>query len=282
LDLQLTLLVLLAAFMHAVWNTFVKSSRDRLVELTLVNVVSGLIAACALPWVGTPDPASWGYILASIIIHTAYYIFLILAYRVGDLSHVYPLARGVSPLIVALLSGIVAGEVLNDGQLAAVVLISASVASLALIGRWQQREHLKPVLLALGTGCTIAGYTLVDGTGVRLSGNALAYIAWLFALDCLPLLAITLVLRRGAIGQTLRGQWRTGVLGGMLALSAYGLVIWALSLGAMAPIAALRETSVIIAALIGALFLGEPFGRRRALAAAGVAIGVIMLGATAS
>ena len=282
MDLQLTLFVLLAAFMHAVWNTFVKSSRDRLVELTLVNVVSGLIAACALPWVGIPDAASWGYILASIVIHTGYYVFLVNAYRVGDLSHVYPLARGMSPLLVALFSGVVAGEVLNGGQLAAITLISVSVASLALIGRWQQPEHLKPALFAIGTGCTIAGYTLVDGTGVRLSGNTLAYIAWLFALDCLPLLAITLVLRRSAIGQTLRGQWRTGVLGGMLALSAYGLVIWALSLGAMAPIAALRETSVIIAALIGALFLGEPFGRRRVLAATGVAIGVIMLSTTAS
>ena len=282
MDLQLTLLVLLAAFMHAVWNTLIKSSRDRLVELTSVNLVSGTIAACTLPWVGIPDAASWGYILASIVIHTTYYIFLILAYRVGDLSHVYPLARGVSPIIVALFSGIVAGEVLNAAQLAAVALISASTASLALIGRWQQREHLKPVLLALGTGCTIAAYTLVDGTGVRLSGNTLGYIAWLFALDCLPLLAITLVLRRSTMGQTLRGQWRTSVLGGLLSLSAYGVVIWALSLGAMAAVAALRETSVIIAALIGALFLGEPFGRRRVLAAAGVAIGVIMLRATAS
>ncbi len=127
-----------------------------------------------------------------------------------------------------------------------------------------------------------ANLAAIEGAGVRLSGNTLAYIAWLFALDCLPLLAITLVLRRSTIGQTLRGQWRTGVLGGMLALGAYGLVIWALSLGAMAPIAALRETSVIIAALIGALFLGEPFGRRRVLAATGVAIGVIMLTATAS
>lgn len=280
MDLQLTLLVLLAAVMHAVWNTFIKSSGDRLVELSLVNVVGATIAACAIPWVGVPDPASWWYILASIVIHTGYYFFLIQAYRVGDLSHVYPLARGVSPLVVAMFSGIVAGEVLNSSQLVAVVLISVSVASLALIGRWQQREHLKPVLLAIGTGCTIAGYTLVDGTGVRLSGNAFAYIAWLFFLDCLPLLTVAVILRRRTLGQALNAQWRTGMLGGILALSAYGLVIWALSLGAMAPIAALRETSVVIATLIGTVFLGEPFGRRRLLAAIGVAVGVIMLQAT--
>ncbi|MFQ6022381.1 MAG: EamA family transporter [Acidiferrobacterales bacterium] len=277
MTLQLTLLVLLAAFMHAVWNTLVKSSDDRLVELAMVNAVGGLIAACALPWVGIPDPASWWYILASIIIHTGYYFFLIQAYRVGDLSHVYPLARGFSPLVVAACAGFIAGEWLNAGQVTGVLLISVSIASLAWNGTWRQREGMRPVLFAGATGLMIAGYTLVDGTGVRLSGNALAYIAWLFTLDCLPLLAIAAVRRRGVIGQAFKTQWRTGVVGGMLAFAAYGLVIWALSLGAMAPVAALRETSVVIAAVIGTAFLHEPFGWRRVLAAIGVAAGVITL-----
>lgn len=277
MDLHVTLLVLLAAVMHAVWNTFVKSSSDRLVELAMVNMASAIIAACALPWVGVPDPASWWYLLASVIIHTGYYLLLIQAYRVGDLSHVYPLARGVSPLVVAVFSGIIAGELLSAGQLAGVLLISVSIASLAWKGIWRQRDETKPVLFAVGTGFMIGGYTLVDGTGVRLSGNALAYIAWLFTLDGLPLLMVATILRRGSLGQTFKAQWRTGVVGGVLALGAYGLVIWALSLGAMAPIAALRETSVVIAAGIGALFLGEPFGRRRVLAAIGVAAGVITL-----
>jgi uncharacterized membrane protein len=277
MELHLTLLVLLAAAMHAVWNTLIKRSHDRLAELAIVNFFSAVVAVVAIPWVGVPDPASWGYILASIAIHSGYYYLLLQAYRVGDLSHVYPLARGVSPLVVALLSGAMVGETLSYGQIVGVLVISLSVASLALNGRWQQRHELKPALYAVGTGFMIGAYTLLDGTGARVSGNAPAYIAWLFALDCLPLIAVTLLLRRRATGAVLKAQWRTGALGGALALGAYGTVIWALTLGAMAPIAALRETSVVMAAIIGTTFLGEPFGRRRVLAAIGVAGGVIIL-----
>ncbi len=277
MDLQLTLLVLLAAFMHASWNTFVKSSKDRLVELAILNAVSAIIAVFAIPWVGIPDPASWWFLFGSIVIHSGYYFFLLQAYRVGDLSHVYPLARGISPLLVALFSAVLADEILNTGQLLGVLLVSVSVASLALNARWSRHNEMKPILFAAATGIMIAGYTLVDGIGVRLSNNALAYIAWLFALDCLPLLAVAAVCRRGSLTRALGEQWRTAILGGILAIGAYGLVIWALSLGAMAPIAALRETSVVIAALIGTVFLREPFGKRRILASIGVATGVIVL-----
>jgi drug/metabolite transporter (DMT)-like permease len=277
MSLHLTLLVLLAAAMHATWNTLIKRSNDRLAELAIVNFFSAVAALAALPWVGIPDPASWGYIFGSIVIHTGYYYLLLQAYRFGDLSHVYPLARGVSPLVVTLLSGAFAGEILSSGQLAGVLLISLSVASLTLQGSWWRRHQLKPVLFAVATGLMIGGYTLVDGSGARVSGNAPAYIAWLFTLDCLPLVAVALLLRRGRIGSTLSAQWRTGAVGGALALSAYGLVIWALSLGAMAPIAALRESSVVMAAVIGTTVLHEPFGARRVLAAIGVTAGVIIL-----
>jgi drug/metabolite transporter (DMT)-like permease len=277
MSLHLTLLVLLAAAMHATWNTLIKRSNDRLAELAIVNLFSAVAAATALPWVGIPDSASWGYIFGSIVIHSGYYYLLLQAYHFGDLSHVYPLARGVSPLVVTLLSAVFAGEILSTGQLAGVLVISLSVASLTLQGSWWRHQQLKPVLFALGTGFMIGGYTLVDGTGARVSGNAPAYIAWLFTLDCLPLLAVAMLRRHGKIGSTLSAQWRTGAIGGVLALSAYGLVIWALSLGAMAPIAALRETSVVMAAVIGTTVLREPFGMRRVLAAISVATGVIIL-----
>jgi drug/metabolite transporter (DMT)-like permease len=276
-ELHLTLLVLLAAAMHASWNTLVKRSRDRLAELSIVNFFSAIVAVIALPWVGVPDPASWVFILASIFIHTGYYYLLIQSYRFGDLSHVYPLARGVSPLAVALLSVVFVGEILNASQLAGVLLISVSVASLALHGYWRGRRELKTVALAVGTGLTIAAYTLTDGMGVRASGNPLAYIAWVFVLDCLPLIVTALVLRRGRLRPILQAQWRTGALGGVLALGAYGLVIYALSLGTMASVAALRETGVVMAAVIGSTLLGEPFGKQRILAAIGVVAGVITL-----
>lgn len=277
MELHVTLLVLLAAVMHASWNTLIKRSQDRLAELSIVNFFSAVVAALALPWVGLPHPASWWFILASLIIHTGYYYLLIQSYRFGDLSHVYPLARGMSPLVVAFLSAILVGETLNVVQVAAVVLISLSVASLAMQGRWSGSRDIKSAGFAAGTGVMIGCYTLADGMGVRASGNPAAYIAWLFVLDCLPLIVAAVVLRRGRLGPILRAQWRTGALGGVLALSAYGLVIWALSLGAMASVAALRETSVVMAALIGTFLLGEPFGRYRLFAAIGVATGVIIL-----
>ncbi len=277
MDLHVTLLVLLAAVMHASWNTLVKRSQDRLAELSIVNFFSAVVAALALPFVGLPNPASWWFILASIIIHTGYYYMLIQAYRFGDLSHVYPLARGVSPLVIAFFSAILVGEKLNVVQVAAVVLISASVGSLALQGRWSGSRDIRSVAFAIGTGFTIGAYTLADGMGVRASGNPPAYIAWLFVLDCIPLIVTAVVLRRGKLRPILRAQWRTGALGGVLALGAYGLVIWALSLGMMASVAALRETSVVMAALLGTFLLGEPFGKLRLLAAIGVATGVIVL-----
>ncbi len=277
MELHVTLLVLLAAVMHASWNTLVKRSQDRLAELSIVNFFSAVVAALALPWVGLPHPASWWFILVSIMIHTGYYYMLIQAYRFGDLSHVYPLARGVSPLVIAFLSAVLVGETLNAVQVAAVVLISLSVGSLALQGRWSGSRDIRSVAFAIGTGIMIGAYTLADGMGVRASGNAAAYIAWLFVLDCIPLIIAAVVLRRGRLRPILRSQWRTGALGGVLALSAYGLVIWALSLGMMASVAALRETSVVMAALFGTFLLGEPFGKLRLLAAFGVATGVVIL-----
>jgi len=277
MDIQLSLLVLLAALLHAFWNTLVKSSDDSLAQLALLNFFSALLAISAIPWVGIPDPASWIYILASTIIHTGYYILLLQAYRFGDLSHVYPLARGVAPLVVASLSVVFTDEFLNIGQLSGVLLISASVTSLAWHRGGPRRGRLKSVLFALGTGCMIGGYTIIDGSGVRLSGNALAYIAWLFAVDWIPIAIIAIFLRRHTLSQAVNNQWRSSCLGGVLAIGAYGLVIWALSLGAMALVAALRETSVVIAAVIGTVFLGEPFGRRRIVAAFGVTAGIIVL-----
>ncbi len=285
----LMVVVLATALMHASWNAIVKVVSDRLVSLALVNLTHTLLALALLPFVGLPAPESWPYLIASVVIHQAYYAGLVMQYRFGDLSQVYPLARGASPLMVAAVAWIWAGEALGPGALLAVLLITGGILSLALSGRGQGKGHETDhetdggnnrlaVAWALFTALTIAGYSIADGLGGRLSGDAVAYIVWLFLLDGLPMpLALPLLRRREELLASLRRYWLPGLFGGVLSSSAYGVVIWVMSQAPLAMVTALRETSVIAAALIGTLFLSEPFGRRRILATCLVAAGIAVL-----
>ncbi len=277
LEARITLLVLLAAFVHACWNALVKAGRDPLLMIATVSGVSCAISAALLPFVTPPARAAWPYIAAGVLTHSGFKLFLILAYRAGDLSRVYPLARGSAPLVVAAFSGLVAGEVLGRWELAGVALISLGLASLTFEPQRAGRTDAIALGCALATGVFIGAYTLVDGLGVRASGSFLGYSAWLFFFDGLPMLTVAVILRGRSLGPFLRSGARTAMVAGCLSLFGYFVVVWALSQGAMAPIAALRETGVIFAALIGRLVLKEPFGWRRILAAAGVAVGVVVL-----
>lgn len=278
LELPAAGLVLLAAAMHASWNALVKGAADRLLAMTLVGfwpMVPGLLAGLfVLP---LPAPASWPFLLGSMVTHLGYKIWLLKAYRYGDLSQVYPLARGAAPVLVALVSALAVGEFLSRGGVLGVVLVSLGTGSLAFERGRPRGEQGRSVRFALLTALTITVYTVVDGLGVRRSGAPLAYIAWLFAIDGLPLLLLTALRRGRAALPYLRSAWHIGAIGGLLAFASYGIAIWAMSLGAMAQVAALRETGVIFAAVIGTLFLREPFGRRRIFAAVVVAGGIILL-----
>jgi len=276
MSLEVTAAVLAAALLHAVWNALVRSSADRLVELAALNLVAGLVALAGLPRVGLPGPAAGPYLVGSMLFHAGYYTCLLLSYSAGGLSLVYPIARGASPLLVAAISGLWLGEPLRPLQNLGVAVIALSIGSLALAGGWRQLSP-RAVLSSLATGVMIAGYTLTDGVGARSARTPASYICALFALNALPVLISLFVFRRGVASGRLRAQWRTGVLGGVFSLAAYGLVIWAMTRGAIALVAALRETSVIIAAVIGATLLGEPFGRQRVVASAGVALGIVLL-----
>ncbi len=271
-------LVLLAALLHAIWNALVAASDDAWLTSFFLVGTGSLVCLAAVPFVEAPDRASWPYLAAGVVLHNIYFGFLVLSYRAGDLSHVYPLARGTGPLWVAILSGPVAGEVLQSTDWIGVLLVCGGVGSLAFAGGGGGQRNVAAVAWALGTGVWIASYTLVDGMGVRRSDNTLGFIVWLQALEALPFAAFTLLLRPRAevLGFARRGGLR-GAVGGILAIVAYACVLWAYSLGALAPIAALRETSVVIAALIGTGILGEPMGRRRVLAAACVAAGAVAL-----
>jgi drug/metabolite transporter (DMT)-like permease len=269
-------LVLLAAVLHASWNALVKVGGDPFVRLAVLNVVSGLCALPLLFLVAVPAAASWPYLLGSVVIHLAYNVTLAYGYRLGDLSHVYPIARGIAPPLVALGAWLTAGESPGPVGVLAILVISGAIASLAFTERWRLGP-LAPVWLALATGLSIAGYTICDGLGGRAAGDVLGYIAWLFVLDAVPFGLIVAFWRRRDLAHALRASLGAPVLGGVLSLGAYGLVIWAMSRAPMASVSALRETSVIMAALIGTRLLREPLGTRRLVAAGVVALGVVLL-----
>lgn len=269
-------LVLLAALLHAGWNALIKGGKDPVSRLVMVHLCAALVLLPLLPFTAVPDPASWPYLLASVVVHQFYYLFLILGYRHGDLSVVYPIARGAAPLLVALGAWVVAGETLSGLSLLAVVLIS--VAVLGLAGeRSRGRRIERSAVYALCTGLSIAVYTVLDGLGGRAAGDVLGYIVWLFLLDGLVLTTLVAGRQGARFWVTLRGQWLWGGIGGLCAATAYGVVIWAMSRAPMAYVSALRETSVILAALLGMWLLREPASWQRAGSAVLVVIGVAAL-----
>lgn len=271
------LLVLLAALLHATWNALVKIGGDRKLTTAMVAIMSGVICVPLLPFVEAPDPASWPFILGSVTIHVGYYYGLAEMYETGEFSLVYPLARGLSPLLVALAAAATAGEALHGWQMLGVVLVSLGIASLAFGRGWPRGDHARAVLFAGFTCLTIAAYSLTDGFGVRHAGSSLGYIAWLFVVDAIPF-PLIIALRRGpALASYVRRSWKTGLGAAAMSASAYGIVIWAMDHTAMAGVVSLRETSVVFAAAIGALFMGESFGPWRIGAAVAVTLGNVLI-----
>jgi drug/metabolite transporter (DMT)-like permease len=280
--------VLVAAVLHATWNALARGMRDRLAAFTLMGLAAAVCSWLALPLVAVPAAAAWPALAASALLHTAYNLLLLTSYRLGEFNQVYPLARGTGPLLVAAVAATALHERLAAVQLAGVVAVSAGIILLAVrpgalrrgraaAGGGGRPSTRAAVLAAVATGVMIAAYTVVDGVGVRRSGTAAGYTAWLFALEGPLVPLVALAVRRGGLGRSLRGHWAVGVLCGLLSLTAYGLVIWAQTRGALAAVAALRESSVVIAAGIGALAFHERFGRRRIAASVAIAAGVVLL-----
>jgi drug/metabolite transporter (DMT)-like permease len=275
LDPLVTLLVLSAAVMHASWNALVKATGDRLAMQSLVIFFSGLPAALALPFLPLPSAAAVPYLITSLVVHLGYYVALLGAYRHGDLSQVYPIARGAAPLLVALGAWALAGERMGGLEWAGIILLSAAIMSLAAPRHGS--TNLRAVGFALLTGLTIALYSVADGLGVRRAGDEISYIAWLLAIESPPLLAFGLWQRRGRILASFRPALPRGVIGGLICGLGYGIVIWAMGRAPMAHVSALRETSVLLAALIGSQLLREPFGLRRVAAAGLVVVGSALM-----
>jgi drug/metabolite transporter (DMT)-like permease len=275
LTLGVTLAVLGAALAHAAWNALVKSGRDVLLDTALVAFGGGVVAAPFVAFVAPPEPASWPWLAASVLIHIGYYGTLVRAYRAGDLSHGYPIMRGSAPLIVAVASLAWFGEAPGAATWAGIVLICAGVLSLGMGADGGALR--RATLWAIANALIIAAYTLADATGVRASGGAVRYVAWLLLFMGLPFSVIVLVLKRRAFLQHVAAHWRRGVAGAALSGLSYGVALWAMTRAPVAAVAALRETSVIFGALFGAWLLKEGQVRRRLAGAATVLAGVIAL-----
>jgi drug/metabolite transporter (DMT)-like permease len=268
--------VLLAALLHATWNAMAHAVPDRLIGFALIGtayLVAGGAMAAAAP---LPAGRSWVYLIASVLLHVLYNLLLMRSFMLGDFGQVYPLARGTAVAVVAVLATVAIGEAMPPVRLVGVILVCAGLAALvAPFGRTGAAE-LPAVVAALGTGVMIAGYTTVDGVGVRGSGSVLGYTGWLFLLQgaALPIVAYA---RRGrGLVRHARPYLVAGLAGGVLSLAAYGLVLWAQTRAPLAPVAALRETSSLMGAIIGVAVFKESFGRRRVLAAVVVTVGVVL------
>jgi drug/metabolite transporter (DMT)-like permease len=277
--------VLGAALLHATWNALVKGRGGQGdPKLAAVLVVGGgaLASALLLPFMAAPAPSSWPFIAASSLTQTVYYLLLIEAYRSGDMSHAYPLMRGSAPLLVALLNGFLTGERLSGAQWLAVCLICGGVLAMVLATRTpapQEGEgqtgsrQRRSTVFALATACVIALYTMIDGAGVRRSGAPAAYTMWIFLLTGAAVTAWALRGHANALLRLAAARPLLLPLGGVSTLGSYGIALWAMTLAPVAAIAALRETSILFATAIAALFLRERVGRGRMLAVALIACG---------
>jgi drug/metabolite transporter (DMT)-like permease len=273
------LAVLLSALLHAVWNSLAHAVDDRLVGFALIGLVDAVGGGALALVAGLPPQGSWPFIVASAALHVVYNALLLASYELGEFSQMYPLARGTSPWLVALISVVVLGHELPLGQAVGILAVSGGLIALVLVGGRPHRSDVPALVAAVLTGVTIAAYTVVDGTGV-MQTPLLAYIGWLFLLQGPPLAIYAAIRRRGRLSSAVRASAMTGIVGGTVSLVAYAIVLWAQTSGALAPIAALRETSIVFGALIGAVFLGERLGARRAAAAAVVLAGVLLISLT--
>jgi uncharacterized membrane protein len=276
ITVSIVVIVIGAGALHAAWNAIAKSLDDRLIAFALIGIASTVGGGAVLALTGLPYRASIGFAAASAAIHVGYELALMNSYRLGAFNQVYPIARGTSPLVVALGAYVLAGEHLGAVPLAGVAILATGLVSLALSSGRLAGPELPAVAAAALTGLAIAGYTIVDGLGVRRAHDPYAYAGLLFVLMG-PVVPVAAAFRRRSVSWLTGRAARKGLLAGALSLIAYALVLWAQTRAPLAEIAAIRETSVVFAALIGWRLFAESFGIRRVAAASLVAAGIVLI-----
>ena len=259
LDTLTFLAVLAAALMHAGWNAIVKVGLDRFSSMLLIALVSTGLALVLIPAFPPPAAAAWPWVVGSGLLHTGYKLFLVRAYTHGDLGQVYPIARGTAPLIVTVVGVFVLGETIEPVSAGGIALVGLGVVAMSLRGGTVEADRAA-ILWALGTAGFTASYTLADAVGGRLAGTASGFVMWMFVVDGIAMASFAALTRGRTAFRALRPEWRSGVAAGALSVGSYWVAVWAFTRAPVGLVAALRETSVLWAMLIGVLLLGERGG----------------------
>ena len=268
-------LVLTGALLHASWNALVKSSSDKTLDTALIHVLCSVLALPALLVLGLPPLHVWPYVLASLVIHVGYYFALAGALKHGELGLAYPLMRGTAPLLVAIGSFVFLGEAVRPLGWLGIVMVCAGVLMLGMSAGLL--KHRKAVLFALSNAVLIAIYTVVDAQGARLSGHVGQYVALLFVLDGWPFAVLVYLQRKGQVWEYARARWPLATFGALASLGSYSIALWAMTVAPVALVAALRETSVLFAVILGAWLLRERWTRWRVIGASTIVCGVVAL-----
>jgi drug/metabolite transporter (DMT)-like permease len=271
------LVVLLSAAFHASWNALVKSGADPFLDTVLVATGVTAVAAMVLPFMPLPDSGSWPCLISSVLIHVGYYGLLVFAYRGGDLSLVYPIMRGSAPALTTLAAAVLLSECPSWSGWAGVLLVSGGVLLLAADSPRSKDFRLTPVVFALLNAGVIVGYTMVDGVGARLSGNAFSYTGWMLMLAGVFFFFVSIGFGRGRLTHHILRQWKKGIAGGVCALASYSLALWAMTHAPIAPVAALRETSIIFSAILAVIILKENISPLRYVSIIIVSLGAIII-----
>jgi drug/metabolite transporter (DMT)-like permease len=274
MSLDVFAIIMLGAALHATWNAVVKGGDDKLLTTCMIALMASLIASTVIPFLELPAKESWPFIGASVILQVVYFVLVASTYRIADMSQTYPIMRGTAPLLVATASVGLLSESLSSFAWLGIVVICIGILSMAAAPGTGQR---KGMLLALVNAAVIAGYTLIDGVGVRTSGAPAAYTLWIFLLTGLALAGWSFVVRRREFCRYLARHWRPGVIGGFGTVVSYGLALWAMTAAPIATVSALRETSILFGVVISALVLKEQLTRRRIVAACIMAGGAMVL-----
>ena len=267
--------VMFAALLHAGWNALIKNGADKQAGMLLLTLGHAFIGLCFIPFFPVPTGQVWLWLLASGIIHAFYQLFLGFAYERGDLSRVYPIARGAAPMIVLVVSLLFGLDKLDFYDLIGASVIGIGILLMGL-GIFNLDEDRKLIPLALGSAFATAGYSIIDGMGARLMGDAFAYVSWLLIFSAIFYVPVIFSIKGQSVFPKNRKQLSLGLLVGGTSFLAYAIVVWAMTQAPIAVVTALRESSILFAVMIGYFFFGDRMTFNKILAAVVIVIGILL------
>ena len=275
MELHIILIVLTAALLHASWNSMIKGGKNPLLDSMMISLVWIVISVIIIPLLPFPDPKSWPLIIVTVLIHVGYFFLLAKSYHKGEFSRVYPIVRGLPPLIVSIASFLILGENMSFYGWLGIAAISCGILTLEI---GSKISSPRVFFLSLATAIMIAAYTFIDGVGARVSGNSTSFLMWLSLFQ--SIIFITLVVAINGKKQCLNhalNHWKKGIFSGLISISAYSIVLWAMTKAPIAQVSAIRETSVLFGSIIAITFLSEPLRISRIISAIMITIGIVMV-----